>query len=232
MVNQAGIDDHTHNADVLAKGYAQVDRKHCRSHFFDFLQTAAQSGKSLEVLDIGAGSGNDANIIAQMGHKVTAIEPSGLLDIAIRDHSHPNITYVKDTLPMLASQQDKQFDMIMSSAVWAYIEPEEREASLRRIATLLKPQGKLVITFHVSPAREYQLEISSETFKRELEAVNRTLPKHQRLQMDEEPSITADPRGRKTLDGKDLGFHVFTMSSIGHAQLQERTDKGFAATVG
>ncbi len=93
MPNQLGIDDHTSNAEALAKGYANptIDREKIYPPvFLDYLNHIKET---LEILDIGAGSGNNAYFLASKGHKVTAVEPSGLLEVAKRNHAHPNITY-------------------------------------------------------------------------------------------------------------------------------------------
>src|SRR5207245_1025188 len=119
------------NATSLAEGYAKIDRRSVHPNLFEYLAAASHTGSVLDVLDIGAGSGNDAFAIAQLGHKVTAVEPSALLDIALRDHTNPRITYVRDALPNLTSQQDKQFDVVLLSAVWQYIDPSERVESLK-----------------------------------------------------------------------------------------------------
>jgi SAM-dependent methyltransferase len=172
MKNQAGIDDHTHNAASLAAGYAEIDRISVHKSIYQYLTAVSMKGEVLDVLDIGAGSGNDAFAIGQLGHKVTAVEPSGLLDIAIHDLSDPNVTYVRDALPSLVSQHDREFDVVLLSAVWQYIHPSERIASLRRIATLLRPRGKLIITFPSPPSRDFQFEIDERTLKQELDIVN------------------------------------------------------------
>src|SRR5688572_13342656 len=123
MANQAGIDDHSGgNAEKLAQGYKSIDRKAFHTKLFDYLKAASDHKQQLHVLDIGCGSGDDAFLIAQLGHRVVGIEPSDLQTIAKRDHAHENIEYRGGELPALATLgPDETFDVIMLSAVWQYI---------------------------------------------------------------------------------------------------------------
>ncbi len=44
------------------------------------------------------------------------------------------------------------FDLIWLSAVWMHDPPGDRQRALRKLATLLKPGGRLVVTFRHGPA--------------------------------------------------------------------------------
>jgi len=100
-------------------------------------------------LDIGAGSGRDANLLAEKGFDVIAVEPSdNLRGLAKRQNGSAKVTWVNDTLPELKSiyKLNIKFDLILLSAVWMHIPDSKRERAFRKIANLLKPGGKLIIS--------------------------------------------------------------------------------------
>ena len=54
------------------------------------------------IIDIGAGTGRDAAGFAELGHAVTAVEPTPeLLAVARRLHPHKAIAWIDDSLPEL-----------------------------------------------------------------------------------------------------------------------------------
>ncbi|WJG08084.1 class I SAM-dependent methyltransferase [Aliiglaciecola sp. LCG003] len=100
-------------------------------------------------LDVGAGSGRDAAFLADKGLSVVAVEPAeGMRSLAREKHSNLNIHWLDDTLPELQKVFALQikFDLILLSAVWMHIAPSNRERAFRKLSTLLKPNGKLVIS--------------------------------------------------------------------------------------
>lgn len=106
-------------------------------------------------LDVGAGSGRDAAALAQLGHSVTAVEPSSaLIQRAERRHKSGNIKWVQDSLPHLDRVMDLQvqYDFILVSAVWMHIPTEERGYALTTLAALLSADGRLAITLRVGPS--------------------------------------------------------------------------------
>lgn len=101
------------------------------------------------VLDIGAGSGRDAAWFAAQGYDVVAVEPSeGMLAHARRLHPSSRIHWLSDSLPDLAKvgRLGLSFDLILLSAVWMHIPPAARQRSLRKLATLLAPKGRIAIS--------------------------------------------------------------------------------------
>jgi SAM-dependent methyltransferase len=219
MPNQNGINDHNgEKAVTIAAGYDAVDRRQAFPQLYALLDKAAEDGRHLKILNIGAGAGHDDIKMAAAGHKVVAVEPSDLREIAICERSHPNIDYRDGMLPKLDSvKPDEKFDAVLLLAVWQYVDPAERVESLVRIAQTLEPNGKLVLAYPSPPSRVFQYEISPETLKADIDAANALLPKSQKLSISGEPVITPDPRGRKSLDGRELNFYSFTLET-GHAQ--------------
>lgn len=98
--------------------------------------------------DLGAGSGRDANWLAEQGWDVLAVEPSqGLRELAEAE-SHANVTWLDDKLPELKKLQaiGYRFNLILISAVWMHLPPPQRDRAFRIITELLAPGGVLVIS--------------------------------------------------------------------------------------
>ena len=98
--------------------------------------------------DIGAGSGRDANWLAAKGWDVVAVEPSAEMRRVAMATSHPNVTWLDDSLPHLNKLRSlgHRFDLILLSAVWMHVPPTARERAFRILSEMLKPSGVLVIS--------------------------------------------------------------------------------------
>ncbi len=119
----------------------------------------------LNVLDIGAGTGRDAAWFAARGDMVTAIEPTReMREGAMALHPSPNISWIDDGFPELASVRGKSFDLAWMSAVWMHFDAEERRAMFPTIAILIAPRGALMMSLRhgpVPPGRR-MFEVSAE----------------------------------------------------------------------
>jgi SAM-dependent methyltransferase len=119
----------------------------------------------LGVLDIGAGAGRDAAWFAARGDQVTAIEPTReMREGAAALHPSPNITWIDDGLPELASVRGRSFDLVWMSAVWMHFTPEEREAMFPGVAAHVGPAGALMMSLRhgaIPPGRR-MFEVSAE----------------------------------------------------------------------
>ena len=101
------------------------------------------------VLDVGAGSGRDARYLAAKGLGVVAVEPSnGIRELAQQYSVSNPIHWIADSLPELTEvfRLQTKFDLILLSAVWMHIAPSSRERAFRKLSSLLKPNGKLIIS--------------------------------------------------------------------------------------
>ena len=115
------------------------------------------------ILDIGAGSGRDAAAFVTLGYAVVAVEPAAGLRQRAQDlHPSPRITWVDDSLPDLASLHAQSFDVVMLTAVWMHLDPDERGRGMQRIAALLKPGGLTCLTLRHGPvpAERRMFEVS------------------------------------------------------------------------
>lgn len=131
------------NAEALAKQYDSVSFESIHK---DWLSEIPTQGIAL---DVGAGSGRDARFLAAQGWRVVAVEPAdGIREVAQQYIIDNPIHWIADSLPELSKVFALQlkFDLIVLSAVWMHIAPSLRERSLRKLSSLLKPNGKLVIS--------------------------------------------------------------------------------------
>lgn len=98
--------------------------------------------------DIGAGSGRDANWLAEQGWDVIAVEPSAAMRELAQKKSHPKVTWLDDALPGLERLRSlgHKFDLLLLSAVWMHVPLGRRERAFRIVSEMLKPSGVLVIT--------------------------------------------------------------------------------------
>ncbi|TCZ63994.1 methyltransferase [Roseicella aquatilis] len=109
------------------------------------------------LLDVGAGSGRDAAWFAKRGWEVVAVEPAAALrQEAARLHPAPLIRWVDDRLPALAQlhRLGIGFDLVWLSGVWQHMPPEDRPRAMRKLATLLRPGGRMVLTLRHGPTPE------------------------------------------------------------------------------
>jgi SAM-dependent methyltransferase len=105
--------------------------------------------KNGQALDVGAGVGRDALWLANLDFDVIAVEPSnGLKKQGQTLTKETSVHWVDDQLPALSKVEalNLRFDLILLSAVWMHIPSSQRQRAFRKLANLLKPNGKLVIS--------------------------------------------------------------------------------------
>jgi len=131
---------------ALARRYEAVSAPDLHGPVADLLPSAPS-----RVLDVGAGSGRDAAWLAKMGHSVLAVEPSATLRVeGARLHPDRAISWIDDQLPDLG-RVSGEFDVILLSAVWQHVRPEDRAAAFARLTGLLAPGGLLLISLRLGP---------------------------------------------------------------------------------
>ena len=109
------------------------------------------------VLDIGAGIGRDAAWFADKGHTVVAVEPSTEMRKAGQERHHSsNIQWMNDTLPKLEQVFSSKltFDLVWLSAVWMHVPKTKRDRAFRKIVSVLRPGGSVMVSIRVGPQPE------------------------------------------------------------------------------
>lgn len=115
----------------------------------------AATGNEPLALDVGAGSGRDAAWLVAQGYEVVAVEPAaGMRVEGRRRHPDAKIRWLDDRLPGLVSVHGLAlgFDLILLSAVWQHVAPVDRARAFRKLITLLKPGGLMLMTLRHGPA--------------------------------------------------------------------------------
>ncbi|MGY0615627.1 class I SAM-dependent methyltransferase [Vibrio sp. FJH11] len=104
--------------------------------------------KGANVLDVGAGSGRDAQWFSKHGCFVVAVEPASALRQLAISNSSEQLLWVEDSLPDLVSvcELPHQYDLILLSAVWMHLNTAQKVESMKSLSQLLTEKGKLVIT--------------------------------------------------------------------------------------
>ncbi|MRJ43222.1 MULTISPECIES: class I SAM-dependent methyltransferase [Idiomarina] len=155
---------YTRNAEQLADQYDSLDFEQVHRDWLDLIPTDGL------VLDVGAGSGRDARYLADRGLTVYAVEPAdGIRERAQQYHPNPSVHWINDSLPELKHVQRHatKFDLILLSAVWMHIAPSSRQRAFRKLSSLLKPNGNMVISLRhgASPDTRTMHPVSADELK-------------------------------------------------------------------
>ncbi len=137
------IDFYNNNAEQLCQQYDSLPFEEVHSSWKPFWPMSGDT-----VLDVGAGSGRDAKWFEDQGCEVFAIEPSCEMRAQGITRTGPNVSWLDDSLPALSKTENLgiQFDLILVSAVWMHLAPTYRARAFRKLANLLAPNGKLIIS--------------------------------------------------------------------------------------
>lgn len=85
------------------------------------------SGTSMNIVDIGCGTGALAAVLSDMGHKLTGVDGSWkMIDIAIRKTKGREINFIVSDATKKIPLEDKSFDMAITSFVAHGFKKEDR----------------------------------------------------------------------------------------------------------
>lgn len=105
-------------------------------------------------LEVGAGTGRDAAWFASKGHAVSAVEPTTeMREVGMRLHPSPNIAWIDDGLPDLASVGGK-YDLLMLTAMWMHLAEGERRRAMPRLAALAAPGAVMAMLLRHGPVSD------------------------------------------------------------------------------
>ncbi|MBU2878124.1 methyltransferase domain-containing protein [Aliiglaciecola lipolytica] len=123
---------------------------------------------NVSILDVGAGVGRDVSYIADLAeqklksdqsYQIYAVEPAlEMLKVGKVTTGNKKVHWIQDALPALdkTTKLEVNFDLILLSAVWMHVPPSQRARAIRKLANLLKPGGKIVISLKLGMTKEEQ----------------------------------------------------------------------------
>lgn len=146
------VDAYDRQAAALAASYDDPRLLEVYAPVSALLQTPPPDALAL---DVGAGSGRDAAWLEQLGYEVVAVEPAAAMRAeGERRHTSARIRWLDDRLPGLTAihRLGLAFDLILISGVWQHVAPGDRARAFRKLSSLLKPGGQMLITLRHGPA--------------------------------------------------------------------------------
>lgn len=111
--------------------------------YIDQFQKELSSSASL--LDIGFGGGRESRIFIGKGYNVTGVDPCKTFVVTMQNH-FPKHTFVEGSLDALPFK-DNSFDAVWCTSVLLHIAEEKIPQALKQIYRVLKPGGKLLLSF-------------------------------------------------------------------------------------
>jgi len=149
MARLSGTEGYAQEAPELLKAYESISFAEAQSAALRLIPATP-----CRVLDIGAGTGRDAAGFAALGHDVVATEPvNEMREGAIALHPSTSIEWLDDGLPELTRLLERRdsFDVVMMTAVWMHLDEAQRRRGMSNVASLLRPNGLLVLSLRYGP---------------------------------------------------------------------------------
>jgi len=126
--------------DAWAADGVEAERSAISRHFTASFRPGAR------VLDVGCGKGRDVVALLDMGFDAWGVEPNDAMRgrALARD---PRLAgrIAPATLPDLGQPFGGGFDGVVCCAVLMHLSPDDLPAALRALASLLRPQGRLLL---------------------------------------------------------------------------------------
>ncbi|MDY0009400.1 MAG: class I SAM-dependent methyltransferase [Bdellovibrionales bacterium] len=205
-MNKPAIDYFNARAEELAQQYNALDRAKVHADLLELLP----EGRALKVLDIGAGSGADAAMLADRGYEVTAAEPAAVLR-ALGEEAFKNkkINWNSEVLPEMGPKTDAAgaFDVVTSVGVFQYIDEKNRPKSLSKMFSMVAAGGYVEIQYPTPASREHQYTVSHNEIAEAVKAFNKAAAANDGIDIVID-RLVPDFTGRKALDGSDLHFRT------------------------
>lgn len=145
------IEYYNRSANDLIPNYETADM----SDLYTFL--LSHLSPNSKVLDIGFGSGRDLSFLQDKGFEIWGIDPSSkFVDYAKERFNMISDHFFTSSLPQLNIPKNLHhtFDSVIVIAVWMHLPKSVYEDSIRSICTLLKPKGKIILSYSITPRTE------------------------------------------------------------------------------
>lgn len=110
-----------------------------------------------KILDIGFGSARDLAFLNSKGFDIWGIDPSQkFVDHAKERFEDMQNHFFKASLPDLDIPKEllHSFDSVILVAVWMHLPKKMYEVSINALCSLLKPQGKIILSYSITPRTE------------------------------------------------------------------------------
>lgn len=162
MVEIAGSKGYAEKAQQFAADYESVTFEKVHNPVRGFYP-----GAPAKVLDIGAGTGRDAAALAALGYEVDAVEPTvAMREQALLRHPQARINWIADSLPDLetVTASGKKYDLVLLTAVWMHLLPQERLPAMQHCSALLARNGIMSLSLRHGPvpAERHMFDIPDE----------------------------------------------------------------------
>jgi len=114
------------------------------NYLLDFYFSLVPDGKALDILDVGCAQGTLAILLAEKGHRVTAVDiRPEFLEYAASRHTHGDIRFVAGNL-FEDDLLHETFDVVFANQIIEHVlDPQQK---IERLARFLKPGGRLIMT--------------------------------------------------------------------------------------
>lgn len=145
------ISYYNESADKLIPAYEMADMSELHSLLLSNLSPHSK------IMDIGFGSGRDLSFLSNHGFDIWGIDPSQkFVDYAKqRFHSIPDHFFTTSLPnPNLPQNLLHCFDNIILIAVWMHLPKEIYKQSIQALCSLLKPYGKVILSYSITPRTE------------------------------------------------------------------------------
>lgn len=133
-------------AEVLIPAWEQLSPAQIYAPVRAFLPTVPR-----RVLDVGAGTGRDAEWFAGQGHHVIAAEPVAAFRAA--GQGRRGVTWCDDRLPGLPSLRSfgRVFDLIIAAGVLHHLPADQRLQAMTILCSLMKPESRMILSLRHGP---------------------------------------------------------------------------------
>jgi len=143
IIKEGGLDKTTRAYNLNADGYHAKFSKY-EEYRRQMTSFAALLPASSEVLDMGCGTGVNAGLLSDAGHKVTGIDSSsGMLELAGK---HCRSAVYKEC-SVLDYMPQAKFDAIVLSFIIVHLSSDDADSLIGRLAGFLNKPGYLYLSY-------------------------------------------------------------------------------------